>query len=305
MQEITAINVCGMFVTIAGVVVVSLEGVGNKRNNKLGDVEQLSSIEDNACASDCILELTLTEQQAGCDTSEDQHLDDESHSTFLETIFLSNLSRGYMLAVLNVVLDCLGSVLTKMYGEDFNTWEINFIRFGSASIVMGILASGGKVIHDGSWGSITTPLSHTRSEEDMPSHHTASLSLSSSSGGKEEEEEEDGCKVNLTKGDDVGDDRDDDDQPNDSFWFNMPFATMSRHAWLQVTMGVMFVTFLCPVLSIYALFTMDVALCLTLTSLGPVFSLPLVYLMKHETITLRGLGGTVVACVGVVMLTAL
>jgi hypothetical protein len=72
---------------------------------------------------------------------------------------------------------------------------------------------------------------------------------------------------------------------SNSFWFNMPFGTMTRETWIQVTLGVVFVTFLCPVLSIY--------------------SLPLVFFMKKEKVSIRGLVGTVVACVGVIMLTLL
>jgi drug/metabolite transporter (DMT)-like permease len=43
---------------------------------------------------------------------------------------------------------------------------------------------------------------------------------------------------------------------------------------------------------------------MTLTSTGPIVSLPLAYLIKGERITRRSLAGAVMACVGVAVLAA-
>lgn len=307
-------GVCGMFVTIFGVVIVSLERSATAETETNRETETEG---DNLVDRDKIELMTRAPEvqnaspekykAVGCD-SVPEGITQPTTSSVMNTIEFyfesSELRRGYFLALLNVCLDCLGSVLTKMYGENFNTWEINLIRFGSAAVVMGLLASGGKVHYN-----IDRKNSITRhSKRKSTNTSTASSGTSANNNNTlfnthalSADDVEDGMEVRESSAEDnaciIGN--------TDSFWFHMPFATMTRHDWLQVTLGVVFVTFLCPVLSIYALFTMDVALCLTLTSLGPLYSLPLVFLMKGERMSLRGGAGTALACIGVVILTAL
>lgn len=45
-----------------------------------------------------------------------------------------SLRVGYLMAVSNVVLDVGGSVLTKHYGKQLTTWDINIIRSGCSSL---------------------------------------------------------------------------------------------------------------------------------------------------------------------------
>ena len=52
--------------------------------------------------------------------------------------FLSRERIGVICAVLNVIFDVLGSFLTRSYGEKMNTFEINTVRFGSASVMLWI-----------------------------------------------------------------------------------------------------------------------------------------------------------------------
>lgn len=52
----------------------------------------------------------------------------------------SSRRKGYLLAVVNVVLDTYGSLLTKQHGANMTTWAINLVRFGSSGIVMVIIA---------------------------------------------------------------------------------------------------------------------------------------------------------------------
>ena len=292
----------GIFVTILGVVIVSLEGSGDSNDEQNSNTKELTEVSvpdanEYNCENDQI-ELIPEPFSPSCDKQELEKSQNNSHAYLVEgkfaSYFASDLSRGYLLAVLNVGLDCLGSVLVKMFGEDFTTWEINFIRFGSSAVVMGILASCGKLFYENSRKTeINDHAFQLSASEDI-----ASLSQQSTQITLED-------KISTTDRASSESCAPEDRTNSNSFWFNMPFGTMTRETWMQVTLGVVFVTFLCPVLSIYALFTMDVALCLTLTSLGPIYSLPLVFFMKKEKVSIRGLVGTVVACVGVIMLTLL
>jgi EamA-like transporter family len=86
-------------------------------------------------------------------------------------------------------------------------------------------------------------------------------------------------------------------------WYLMPNRTqMSPSLWLRVSVGVLFVTFLCPMLSNYALFQIDLGLCLTLTSLGPIYAIPLLWLIKGDVISLRAMLGSLLAVAGVAIM---
>ncbi|CAE7525435.1 unnamed protein product [Symbiodinium natans] len=77
---------------------------------------------------------------------------------------------------------------------------------------------------------------------------------------------------------------------------------MTRREWLLVTMGVLLVTCCNPVLYNYALFQIPLAFAITLASFGPIYAIPLVYLMKGEAVTARSATGALMAVAGVVML---
>lgn len=51
---------------------------------------------------------------------------------------------GYSLNLLNIILDVLGSVLTRRFGAGHSTFEICFVRFGFASVGIAIMAAAGK-----------------------------------------------------------------------------------------------------------------------------------------------------------------
>ena len=57
---------------------------------------------------------------------------------------------------------------------------------------------------------------------------------------------------------------------------------MTKSAWAHVCLGVLFVTFVTPALSNYALFQIALALALTLGSVGPLYALPLTYIMQQR-----------------------
>ena len=87
-------------------------------------------------------------------------------------------------------------------------------------------------------------------------------------------------------------------------WHSLP-RNMTRKAWLKVSMGVAFVTFLTPALSNYALFQIALALALTLGSVGPLYALPLTWLLQHDRPTVRACVGGILAVAGIVVLSVL
>lgn len=85
-------------------------------------------------------------------------------------------------------------------------------------------------------------------------------------------------------------------------WYSLPRMNVSQ--WLRVFMGIVFVSFLAPTLTNYAMFQIALALLLTLESLGPLYSLPLVYLMQGERPSLRSGVGALLAVAGIVLLSS-
>ena len=85
-------------------------------------------------------------------------------------------------------------------------------------------------------------------------------------------------------------------------WYALPVAQMRKTDWMFVSLGVLLVTFATPSLSNYALFEIALALALTLGSIGPVYSLPLTYLLQHDPPSLRTCVGAFLAVAGVVVL---
>merc|ERR1712012_738845 len=83
-------------------------------------------------------------------------------------------------------------------------------------------------------------------------------------------------------------------------WYRMP--RMKLRSWLIVSMGVLFVTFLTPALSNYAIIELSLALAVTLISVTPLFTLPLAWLMKGEVPTRRGCLGASLAVIGVIVM---
>ena len=47
-----------------------------------------------------------------------------------------SLLYGLFIAMINVLFDSIGSVMTKKYAKNYNTIEINLLRFGSSSVIM-------------------------------------------------------------------------------------------------------------------------------------------------------------------------
>ena len=211
--------------------------------------------------------------------------------------------RGFVFAIINVLFDTYGAVLTKQYGleESFNTFEINFVRFGFASVCLLYIMSLGNVMHFATEGQYSE-------KSDV-----GFIELSTVEDGEDKE-----CDVeNFDRGDspihkatnetdhDISDD-DDNTAVGATFveekkWFQVP--DMSLRNWCFVASGVFCVTYVANSLSNFALLQTEMSVCLTLTSIGPIISLPVGYLIKKEPITFRAILGSVFAVGGIALLT--
>jgi len=83
-------------------------------------------------------------------------------------------------------------------------------------------------------------------------------------------------------------------------WYALPEMTVS--SWIHVCFGVLFVTFLQPVLVVLAMFEIPLALLLTLESIGPLYSLPFSWVLQKEKPTFKACIGAVFSVGGIVIL---
>ena len=86
----------------------------------------------------------------------------------------------------------------------------------------------------------------------------------------------------------------------DKAWFDLP--ALGNVVWARIILGVLFVSFLAPALTVYAMFLIPLALLLTLESIGPIYSLPLSLLLQNEIPTIRATFGAILAVAGIVVL---
>ena len=265
----------GMAFTVLGVLIVSLErdkDNSDEENNDYKDINrdsrdtQLNVLHNNG---ELQMEELSKQRNDGCDGVEKGE-SDGSRGANHENVFC----RGYALAALNVGLDAVGSLLTKMFGFEMNSFEINLIRFGFAAICLIAMLYIVYIVEifsmrqsGGSFGRVfnedITDESVDRTEEDPSDKITIFL---------------------IPKREMIA------------------YPVMTTVQWHKVALGVLFVTFTCPSLSNYALFQIDLGTCLTLTSLGPLFSIPLVYLMKGEIVTWRAVAGAILSVAGIMMM---
>ncbi|OEU12238.1 hypothetical protein FRACYDRAFT_244495 [Fragilariopsis cylindrus CCMP1102] len=83
-------------------------------------------------------------------------------------------------------------------------------------------------------------------------------------------------------------------------WYLLPDASYST--WRRISFGVVFVSFLQPALTNYAMFQISLALLLTLESIGPLYSLPLSYILQGNRPTFRACIGAILAVIGIIVL---
>jgi len=91
------------------------------------------------------------------------------------------------------------------------------------------------------------------------------------------------------------------DRKNDlTKWYKLP--QMSIVPWTIVSIGVFFVTFLCPALVNYALFQIPLALAISLTATTPLYTIPLSFIMKGHIPTKKSCIGVFLSVCGVFIL---
>lgn len=223
---------------------------GEKKNGN-GDVEVVPNVSGDTS------ELNLSNGEG--DASDNVVVEENKMTSYRQA--------GYLIAVLNVLLDTYGSLLTKQHGWNFTTWGINLIRFGSSGVFMTIL-------------SVSLSLHFGRGE----------IGIDNQSNDAEVLGQEFNCAISNKECD------------KKEEWYQLP--NKSLRVWAQVCLGVLFVTYLCPALSNYALFQIPLAYALTLTSITPIYALLLEWVLegKSKRPTMCALLGSSFAVGGVVWL---
>lgn len=82
----------------------------------------------------------------------------------------------------------------------------------------------------------------------------------------------------------------------------MIIPAMQPKEWAQMLLGVLLVTFSAPILGTWALFRIPLAVWNGLSALGPVWAVPLVYLVQGKAVGFRTAGGALLAALGAAML---
>lgn len=86
-------------------------------------------------------------------------------------------------------------------------------------------------------------------------------------------------------------------------WYLLP--KLNINGWLKICVGVLFVTFICPALSNYALFQITLAFALTLGSIAPLYALLLEWPLNRVKPSIRAITGACLAAGGVAILSIL
>jgi hypothetical protein len=146
-------------------------------------------------------------------------------------------AEGFAYALLNVFVDVFGAILTKLYGQGLQAWEINLIRFGSAAVMLDLVLL---IVGLRAWYRWSPPCVIRMQEPDALS--LSSLQPAQQAGLHQEQRavcERRGswrCEVPV--------------------WARLP--PLYAFEWAYVTLGAVFCTLLTPVLSTTALFKVAV-----------------------------------------------
>lgn len=343
-ERIRWVALLGIVGTVAGILLVSLEQQKNDsaESPKSGNEEDTTSgAKENLPVERVTAFVDMEEEQFNIESTsvavEPSSLQSpesqQQQSTTKKSTNSSNLWLGYSMSFVNVVLDTYGAVLTKEHGGEFSVWEINLLRFGFASVVLVLVSLG--------MTGVNAALLPKRSK------HTQAPTTSSSpvtmDNTKPIARDEGIIRVVVCGEETHRDENNDATRTTDpilafpseptmavstSPWYRLPPRTaMPRSSWMYVTMGVALVTVMATSLSNYALFEIALALTLTLTSVGPLYALPLTYFwttpmaswssapsstranptepntaVQRQPVTLRAVFGAVLTLTGVVVL---
>lgn len=282
-ESLHRIGYVGMVLTVLGVSAVAWEGQNESSKaeecDAINGVQASSSVPDEHQVSDGI--------NCGDARVEASGRENEVEAVIVQAredpkqINLKQYKRGYTCAALNVLADSYGSLLTKQYGIGMTTWSINLIRFGFAGIVL-LCISLSMRVHKKCY--VPTPMT---AFEDTAVSATARIDDNDSTLHESMSNEK--TTTTTIKQNDI--------IPK---WFELP--SLTTKGWLQITLGVAFVTFLCPALEKFALMQIALGLCAALTSVGPLYGVFMDWLFKSRRPTGIGFVGAVLAIGGVVIL---
>ena len=254
----------GMCVTLGGVLTVSLEE--NRTGDEAADVESSdreygnTGSRNDTNARDTETDVAETNDIEDVVGAVDENpTPDSLKPPFSPSAFVG----GYVAAAANVALDTWGTVLTKQHGGGLNTWEINFVRFGSAAATLALFAAAKRTAARFRRANSreTRELAARERETDVSYRDT---------------------ETNETH------------ETHETI-----FPVLSKRSWFQILLGVAFTTFLAPGLGNYALFRVSsLAVFSTLMCVGPIYALPLGKMVNDEPITARAVIGSVVAILG-------
>jgi drug/metabolite transporter (DMT)-like permease len=165
-------------------------------------------------------------------------------------------------------------VLTKQHGAGLNTWEINFVRFGSAAAALALGAVLRPIIFR-LYANLTGLGGRPRNYAHLDADTTGAASKEGGGRGGGGGGGGRGGGVILPR--------------------------LDTRGWLQVVGGIFMTTFLAPGAGNFALFRVpSLAVFSTLMCVGPIYALPLGYFIKGERVTTSAAVGSVMACVGVI-----
>ena len=282
-ESLHRIGYVGMVLTVCGVSVVALEG--QSENSQVRECEAINGVQ----ASSLVTDEHQVSDETGCDEARSEasgrkneaeagieHAPDES-----KQFNLKQYKRGYTCALLNVLADSFGSLLTKQYGIGMTTWSINLIRFGFAGIVL-LCISLCMRLHK----KYLAPIAPMKTYEDTAVSATAHIDDNGNT--LHESMSNETTTITTTKNNIT---------PK---WFELP--SLTKKGWLQITLGVAFVTFLCPALEKFALMQIALGLCAALTSVGPLYGVFMDWIFKDKRPTAPSITGAVLAIGGVVIL---
>ena len=271
----------GMCVTLGGVLTVSLEE--NRTGDEAADVDREygnAGSRNDTNARDTETDVAETNDVEGVVGAVDANRTPErlrfpaprrnpalkTAETLKPPFSPSAFVGGYVAAAANVALDTWGTVLTKQHAGGLNTWEINFVRFGSAAATLALVAAA----------------KQTTARFRRATRETRDLSFGSDVSYRDAE-------TNGTNGT---------IETNVTIETTI-FPVLSKRSWVQILLGVAFTTFLAPGLGNYALFRVSsLAVFSTLMCVGPIYALPLGKMVNDEPITARAVIGSVVAILG-------
>ena len=134
-EDLKVVALAGIFLTVAGVLVVSLETTKEEdsdvRNVDKDEGIQEGEKEQQGCASSGNLET-------GVELPKDPEVADETGGPIGAKGSASKwrTQSGYLMSLLNIALDTYGAILIKQVGGDLTVWEISLLRFGFAGLVM-------------------------------------------------------------------------------------------------------------------------------------------------------------------------